>query len=86
MYCLVVFRHCNVLLMCRLTMETTSSEESLISIENTDSDRHEDHGDSSSPDLVRILESDMNDIVVSRRYIYISIYYADTPIKFFFGQ
>lgn len=50
-------------------MAANSSEESLISIENDDYDKHEhgDHGDSSSPDqcdLVR-LDADMNDIVVS---------------------
>lgn len=47
-------------------MEATSSEESLISVENTAFDGYENaaHGDSSSSGLVRILETDMNDIVV----------------------
>lgn len=51
-------------------MAATSSEESLISVENDDSSKHEygDHGDSSSPDLVR-LDADINDIVVSRTHI-----------------
>lgn len=47
-------------------MAATTSEESLISMENDDCGKHEyeDYGDSSSPDLVR-LDADMNDIVVS---------------------
>lgn len=49
-------------------MAATSSEESLISVENDDDfGKHGSHGDSSSPDqcdLVR-LDADMNDIVVS---------------------
>lgn len=47
-------------------MAATSSEESLISVENDDCSKHEygDYGDSSSPDLVR-LDADINDIVVS---------------------
>lgn len=50
----------------------TSSEESLISVESDDCSKHEydDHGDSSSPDLVR-LDADINDIVVSCSNIYI---------------
>lgn len=51
-------------------MAATSSEESLISVENDDCSKHEygDYGDSSSPDLVR-LDADINDIVVSRIHI-----------------
>lgn len=51
-------------------MAATSSEESLISVENDDYSKHEhgDRGDSSSKsdhtDLVR-LDADINDIVVS---------------------
>lgn len=43
-------------------MATTSSEESLISMQHDD---YADHGDSSSPDLVRLDAENLNDIVVS---------------------
>lgn len=51
-------------------MSAPSSEESLISVENDDCSKYEyeDHGDSSSPDLVR-LDADINDIVVSHHHI-----------------
>lgn len=43
-------------------MATTSSEESLISMQH---DYHVDHGDSSSPDIVRLDAENLNDVIVS---------------------
>lgn len=43
-------------------MANTSSEESLISMQDGD---HAYHGDSSSPDLVRLDAENLNDIIVS---------------------